>query len=150
MTATTVRDVRPPPAVVRGLNPILRALLHGPLGRRMGALATLELEGRRTARPLRVVVAWYPLDDGAVVVTPASWRANFTDGWPATVCHRGQRTAMRGELVRAPADVVELLHRVVDAGAGRRAFGLVVEPGHRLDERDVVATDRQAIVFRPV
>ena len=91
MTAV-IKDARPPNAVVRVLNPVLRTLLRSPVGRLIGPLALIEFTGRHSNKTYRVVVAWHDHLDTPIVLTPAPWRANFTNGAAVTVRWRGRRT----------------------------------------------------------
>ena len=57
--ALAVRDARPPAALLRVTNPILKTLLRTPVSRVIRPLALIEFRGRRSGRPIRVVVAWH-------------------------------------------------------------------------------------------
>jgi hypothetical protein len=144
--APPVADARPPDAVLRILNPLLRALLGSPAGRVLpGSLAILELTGRRTGRAYRVVVGWHELDDGPVVFTPARWRLNLRGGAPVAVVRNGRRRRGTATLVEDPEQVAAGLQRTLDAGAAPRELGLKVAPGHRIDAGDVRANGRAMI-----
>src|SRR4051812_50117701 len=78
--ATEIRDARPPTALVRAGNPLVRTVLRSPLGQWIDALAVLEFTGRRTGRRYRVVTGWHVLDGDGVVFTPAVWRGKFASG----------------------------------------------------------------------
>lgn len=148
MTAT-VRDARPPIAVVRVLNPMNRLLLRTPLGRLARPLALLEFTGRRSGRGYCVPVGWHDADGAPVVVTPAPWRPNFIGGAPATVHHRGRTQPMTGTLVTDPAEVADVLMSVLAGGASPRSMGLGIPVGHTVSAADVVAVDRAVIRFVP-
>ena len=140
-------DQRPPDRVVRGLNPVVRALLRSPAGRLIGGLGLLEFDGRRTHRRYRVVVGCHRLDGETVVFTPAPWRSNFTSGATATVLHRGQRQTLTGTLDTDPARVANALGRLIDSGTSPRALGLNVPAGHSITATDVETIDRAMIRF---
>jgi hypothetical protein len=146
MTPAVV-DRRPPDGVVRMLNPPMRLALRGAAGRAIGGLAELEFEGRTTGRRLRVVVGWHELDGRPVIVTPASWRANFRDGRTATIWHRGRAETWLGTLVTEPALVSGLLNQLLASGSSPGSMGLRIVDGHDLGADDVVAVRRAAICF---
>src|SRR5918995_3309488 len=84
---------RPPQALIRLMNPALRALLPTPIGRLIAPFALLEFDGARTGRHYRVPVGWHDIDGRPVVFTPARWRVNLRGGVAVTVHHRGRRYA---------------------------------------------------------
>jgi hypothetical protein len=149
VTAGAVRDARPPEGLVRAMNPIVRAVLRSPLGRRIDALALIEHTGRRTGERRSVVAAWHELDGHGFVVTPAGWRANFTGGAPATVRHLGHTRTMTGTLVDDSAAVAETLRRLFEAGHPPRTVGLAVDAGHPIDAADVTSVRRAIVWFEP-
>ncbi len=146
---TGVRDARPPRAVLRLVNPIVKALLRTRASRAMPQIALLEFSGRRTGRGLSVVVGWHALHDARVVFTPASWRSNFSGGAPATVRWRGLDEEHEGTLELDPAAVARAIDVVVRAGTSPRALGLRVPAGHTVTAADVVRTRRAMVRFRP-
>ena len=146
-TTTDVRDARPPIAVIRVLNPIMRTMLRRPLGRFVRPFALLEFAGRRTGRHYRVPAGWHQADGVPVVFTPAPWRANFVDGAPVTVHHRGRTFEMTGTLVTAPTDVARALRWIFANGTPPRHVGLGMPADHDITAADVVSVDRTMIVF---
>ena len=54
-------------------------------------------------------------------LTAAPWKANFRDGATAEVLLGGKTTTMRGELIRDPAVVGDLSHRVAESYGVKRA-----------------------------
>lgn len=143
-----VRDVRPPLAVVRVLNPIMRFVLRTPLGRLVGPLALLEFTGRRSGRRHRVPVGWHESNGETLVLTPAPWRANFAGGIRTTVYHRGRRQEMTGLLVTDPLIVTSALQTMFASGTSPRSMGLKVQPGHVITVADVVSVERAMIRLR--
>jgi len=146
-TTQTVRDARPPAAVIMLLNPIMRRVLRTPLGRLVKPFALLEFTGRRSGRRYRVPVGWHVIDGTPVVFTPAPWRVNFADATPVEVRHRGQVEAMTGTLVTDPELVASALNTLFAGGAPPRAVGLNMQSGHMVTATDVVAVDRAMIRF---
>jgi hypothetical protein len=145
----TVRDARPPAALVRVLNPIMRVVLRTPLGRLVKPLALLEFRGQRSGRTYRVPVGWHNADGVHIVLTPAPWRANFTPSAPVVVHHRGRALDMTGTLVSDPAEVARYIGTVLLGGTPARQIGLQIPTGHTISEADVVHVDRQVIRFDP-
>ena len=144
-----VHDARPPEVLVRVMNPVVRALLRSPVGRKIRPLVLIEYTGRRTGTRRKVVVAWHELDGRRFVVTPASWRANFDGGAPAIVRHCGATRSMTATLDADPATVAHTLTRLVAAGHAPKTVGLAVEPGHVISPEDVVAVHRAVVWFDP-
>jgi hypothetical protein len=149
VTTGAVRDARPPEALVRVTNPLVRAVVRSPLGRRIGALAIVDHHGRRTGEPRHVVAAWHELGGRGFVVTPAAWRANFAGGAPARVRHEGRTEAMTGTLVDDPIEVAATLQQMFDAGVSPRTAGLAVDEHHAIDAADVMAVRRAIVWFDP-
>ena len=147
--SSEVRDARPPEALVRALNPLMRLLLPTPAGRLIRPFALLEFEGRRTHRHYRVPVGWHDHDGEPVVMSPARWRWNFAGGLHTTIHHRGRETEMVGVLEAEPATVASLLQAMVDQGFPLARIGVRAPEGHRLSSDDIVAVDRAVIRFRP-
>ncbi|HZQ86625.1 MAG TPA: hypothetical protein VFA83_17395 [Acidimicrobiales bacterium] len=147
MTAV-VRDVHPPTAVIRVLNPVMRTVLRSPLGRLVRPFALLEFAGRRSGRRYRVPAGWYVVNGQPVVFSPAPWRVNFAGGATATVRHRGRAQQLTGTLVTDPDEVATALTSVLATGISPRAVGLDIPPGHTLNAADVLAVDRALIRFR--
>ena len=145
---TEVRDARPPAAVIRVLNPIMRTVLPTPLGRLVKPFALLEFSGRRSGRRYRVPAGWHQTGGGPVVITPAAWRVNFADGTRASVRYRGHRLQMTGTLVTDPATVAETLQSMFDSGASPRNLGINMAEEHRITASDVASLDRAMIRFR--
>ncbi len=148
MTAV-VRDAKPPLAVIRVMNPILRTVLRTPLGRAVRPFVLLDFTGRRSGRHYRVPAGWHEADGVAFVLSPAPWRVNFADGAPVTVHRHGGVQQMTGTLVRDPAQVAAAIQSLLDGGAPPRTVGLDVPKGHRITPADVVAVHRAMIELRP-
>ena len=146
MTAV-VRDARPE-ALTAVLNPIMRWVLRTVLGRAVPRFGLLEVEGRRSHRLLRIPVGLHQVD-GQIVVTPASWRANFADGAPATLHHRGRARAVHGRLVTDPEAVAARLRTLLERGTQARDLGFRLPEGHVLTAADVVLLGRAVVELEP-
>ena len=147
MRAAPVLDARPPSALVRIMNPILRMVLRTPFGRLVRPFALLEFDGRRSGHRYRVPVGWHTVGRRPVVFTPAPWRANFLGDTPVTVHFRGRSEAMTGRLEATPDAVAELLQSLFAEGTSPMKVGLRVQPGHQIDATDVTSVDRAALTF---
>jgi len=147
-TEGAVADARPPKVVLSVINPMLRVLLRTPVSRAIKPLALLQFDGRRTGRRRSVVVAWHANGGRALVVTPAKWRVNFTDGHGAEVRWRGQRIDAIGTLITDPEAVAEALNTLLNNGVRPSALALRVPDGHVLSSSDVVGTGRAIINFQ--
>ena len=146
---SVVGDARPPRLAVAMLNPMLKLLLRTPVGRSIRPLALLDFTGRRSGKPLSVVVGWHSIDGLPVVVTPASWRANFTGGRRATVRSRAERIDLIGTLDADPEAVARCIAALVDGGTAPRALGLSIPEGHRITADDVRSSGRAVVRFTP-
>lgn len=149
MTADSLRDGRPPRALVRVLNPVMRTVLPTPIGRLVRSLALLEFAGRRSGRRFRVPIGCHPFDGGYLVISPAPWRANFAGGHPVTVHFRGHAEQMTGTLDADPDAVARTVQALLDEGLPPRMMGLKVRGGHRVTAEDVARLDRKLIRFVP-
>jgi hypothetical protein len=141
-----VRDNRPPAAVLRVINPVLRTLIGSPLGRVLpDSLAVLEMTGRRSGRRYRIVVSWHPVDGAKGVFTAAQWRLNLRGGAPVSVRQSGRTLRGTAALVEDPEEVAAAFRHVVDAGTQLRMLGLQAPDGHRITADDVRATGRALV-----
>ena len=147
MTAAVARDARPPLALVRVMNPVMRVVLRTPIGRLVRPFALLEFHGRRSGRRFRVPVGWHEIDTGPVVCTPARWRANFSGGLAVTVRTRGHRRELVGRLDDDPERVAAALRYLAERSGSLRRVGIDIPPGHQVGAADVVAVDRALIRF---
>ena len=145
-----VQNAMPPAGALRIVNPVLRALLRTPIGRLIRGLAVVEFAGARTGRRHRVVVGWHVVDGHSFVITPATWRANFRGGRPATVVRGGRRADYIATLDVDPHTVADIINALLRNGASARSLALRMPVGHVLSADDVVRIDRAVIRFEPV
>ncbi len=112
----------PPEALLRAVNPAVKFLLGTPLGggiRRQ--MMVLNFTGRKSGRQFSVPVSAHRLDNTLYALASAGWTANFRDGANAEVLWDGKKTTMRGELIRDPATVADLSHRVAESYGAKKA-----------------------------
>ncbi|HEX6150739.1 hypothetical protein [Nocardioides sp.] len=121
----------PPPAVLKGMNIVMRPLLSSPLGRRIKGVMLLQFTGRRSGRTIKVPVNFHLVAGVPMAFTDAPWRHNFTGGAPVTVIHRGRRHATRGTLVSmTPGQMGEAVRKSLDTGGSAQRLGIKTAPGH--------------------
>ena len=112
----------PPEGLLRAVNPAVKFLLGTPLGggiRRQ--MMVLNFTGRKSGRQYSVPVSAHRLDNTLYALASAGWTANFRDGANAEVLWDGKKTTMRGELIRDPATVADLSHRVAESYGAKKA-----------------------------
>ena len=148
-----VERAKPPEAIVRFANPVMRRLLrsplHGPVSR---ALCLLHFRGRRTGRAYTVPVGHHLIDGQLCVLTNSGWRVNFRGGADIEVTHRGRRHRARAELVEDPdvvAGVYEQLIRTLGVEQAQRRLGIKINVDRvptREELADAVASSGLSIV----
>ncbi len=112
----------PPQRVLRAVNPAVKFLLGTPLGgglRRQ--MMVLNFTGRKSGRTFSLPVSAHQIDNVLYALASAGWTANFRDGANVDVLHDGKTTTMRGELIRDPATVADLAHRVAQSYGATKA-----------------------------
>jgi hypothetical protein len=140
---TAVEDNRPPEALLKIANPVMRTLLPSPVGRLLpGSTGVLRFTGRRSGRTIRIVAGLYDVDGAVVVFTSRPWRLNFEGGRAIAVARRGRWYNGTAELVDDPEQVAAALRQVIANGLPARRLGLRMAPGHVVDADDVRATRR--------
>src|SRR3954451_8270948 len=141
-----LEDNRPPDAVLRLVNPLLRTLVPSPVGRLLpGSVAVLRFTGRRSGRTLRIVAGVHDLDGASVVFTSRPWRLNFRGGRAVEVAQSGKWRRGTADLVEDPEQVASALRQVLAAGTSPRTLGLRMEQGHVVGAQDVSATGRTLV-----
>jgi len=146
---TVAQDARPPLALIRVMNPMLRALLPTPAGRLVRPFALLRFDGRRSGRELRIPVGYHEARSGQVVITPATWRINFDGGIPVTVHHLGRRYELIGHLDTDPSRVADELQAIMERRGSLGLVGIKIPTGRQVTPADVAAVDRAVIWFEP-
>jgi len=112
----------PPAAILRVVNPILAYLLRTPLaGGAREQMMVVSFNGRKTGRRYSIPLSAHRIDNNLYALTSAPWKMNFRDGATAEVLVGGNTTTMRGELIRDPAVVADLSHRVAESYGVKRA-----------------------------
>ena len=143
-----VRHRPPPAALLRVLNPTVRASLGTPLWRLFPSwMAVLEFSGRRSHRPLRVPVGLHDVRGTPTVFTERPWRLNFAGGAPVTVISRGKRRHGRGELVQDRGEVGSALAVALERTRPSN-LGLAVEKGHQPTAQELAALGGDIITIR--
>ncbi|CAN5836378.1 hypothetical protein BH23ACT5_BH23ACT5_14500 [soil metagenome] len=100
---TRVEDHRPPPWVLRIINPVLRSVLRSPFHRPFSRyLILLAVTGRRTGRRHLIPVGRHDDGEGFVVSVSGAWRYNLLDDAPVSVIVDGRERAGSTELETDP------------------------------------------------
>jgi len=143
-----VRHRPPPAALLRILNPTVRAGLGTPLWRLFPSwMAVLEFRGRHSHRQLRVPVGLHDVRGTPMVFTERPWRLNFADGAPVTVISRGKRRHGRGELVQDRDEVGSAFAAALE-GMRPSNLGLAVDKGHKPTAQELAALGGDVITIR--
>jgi len=138
-----LEDNRPPDAVLRFVNPLLRAVVPSPAGRVFpGSVGVLRFTGRRSGRTLRIVAGLHHVDGALVVFTSRPWRLNFRGGRAVELASSGKWRRGTAQLVEEPEQVADALRHVLAAGTSPRLLGLRMERDHVVAADDVRATGR--------
>jgi hypothetical protein len=116
----------PPSAVLRVVNPLLKALLRTPLAGPAGKqLMVLSFTGRKTGRQFAIPVSAHVIDNDLYALTGAPWKQNFRDGASAHVVYDGKTSTMCGELIRDRAVVSDLYLRCAQSYGVKRAQRMI-------------------------
>ena len=127
-----VEDHRPPPAVLRMVNPVMRTLLRSPLHRAFSKqLMLLSIKGRSTSRTISVVVGRHHVDDMLLVSASGNWRYNLRGGALVHVTLDGVQRAGHAELEEDPDEVARIYLQLLETVGLDRAsvLGLRVNVG---------------------
>src|SRR4029079_8553348 len=120
--------LKPPPWIVRILNPVMRMAIRSRVGRRMEPLAVLRFTGRRSGKQRDIPVGLHSINGRMTVFTDRPWRMNFEGGTDVLVMHGGRTESGRATLIEDRALVGPALKIAVDQ-AGPRNLGLAVGAG---------------------
>lgn len=103
---TAIAQRKPPTALTKVGNPVVRVLLGSPLHRGLdSSLLVLHVTGRKTGRRYDIPVAYADIDGRLMIVTPAAWRVNLRGGADVTVTLHGRRRPMHALLTEDPSAV---------------------------------------------
>lgn len=112
----------PQQLLLRVVNPVLRTALRIPgLGAALKDFMVVEFAGRKSGRRFSVPVSAHHLDGDLYVILEAGWKHNFADGAPADVWLGGKKTSMQGQVIKDPATVADVAHRVATAYEAKKA-----------------------------
>jgi len=146
-----VEQALAPAAMVKVVNPVLRAILGSPLhGIASKGLMVLHVTGRRTGRVYDVPVGRHDLDGQLLTFAGGAWRANLRGGADLEVTIDGRRRRAHAQLEEDPDRVAEIFARLLQGLGPKRAnrVGLKVNVDRQptLDEVRT-GTARRAIVL---
>ena len=145
-----VEDRPAPDALLRLLNPVLRALLQSPLHRAVSRdLMLLHVTGRRSGRVYVVPVGRHEHDGQLVASAAGARRRNLAGGADLEVTLDGRRRRANGELVDDPQQVAEifggLLARLGLKQANRLGLRGNVDRAPTVDELRAALVDRRVV-----
>jgi hypothetical protein len=131
---------RPPSAVLRAVNVVMRPLLSSRLGRRINGVMLLEFNGRRSGRNIKVPVNFHLVDGVPMAFSSAPWRHNFVGGAAVTVTHRGRVHKTRGTLVEmTPEAMGEAVRKSLDTGGSAQRMMIRTARGHEASATELAA-----------
>ncbi len=115
MERAPVESAEPPRALLRVVNPILRAILRSPLHRlASGQMMLLTVTGRRTGNTYTIPVGRHQSADGALLISAGgAWRHNLRGGADVRVTLDGRERAAHAELEEDPARAAELFREML-------------------------------------
>jgi hypothetical protein len=117
-----VEWVKPPEAIVRVANPIMRWLLESPLhGLVDKNFLLLRFRGHKTGRAYTVVAGRRTIDGRPGVLTNSGWRLNFRGRASVEVTLEGERWRGRAELVEDPEKVARYCTNLIEESGHERA-----------------------------
>ena len=137
-----VERVKPPEAMVRVANPIMRWLLESPLhGLVDKHLMLLHFRGRRSGRAYVVAVGRRTIDGQLGALTNSGWRVNFRGGAPVEVTLEGGLRRGHAELVEDPEEVTRVYANLIEEygreQAGRR-LGIRINVDRRPTHEELI------------
>lgn len=114
-TSVAVEDRRPPPAVLRVVNPVMLRLLRSPLHRVLSSrLMILLVRGRKTHRTIPVVVGRHQVDGLLLVSASGAWRHNLRGGAPVRLTLDGVERTGYATLEEDPDLVARIYLQLLD------------------------------------
>lgn len=120
-----VEDRRPPAAVLRVVDPVMRRLLRSPLHRAVSSkLMILSVQGRKTDRTIDVVVGRHPVDGQLLVSASGAWRHNLRGGAPGRVTLDGVEHTGHATLEEGPNEVAAVYRQLLELVGRDRAGDL--------------------------
>lgn len=92
-SADAAKANKPPIAMMKIVNPIMKALLRSPLGNKMGdMIMVITFKGRKSGKVFTTPVSYLPAEDGSLMsFTDSHWGKNFDGGAPVTVLVKRQK-----------------------------------------------------------
>jgi hypothetical protein len=152
-----VERVRPPIALVRLANPVVRRLLMSPWhGLVSKHLAVVRYTGRRSGRRFALPVGRQELDGSPVVISNSPWRMNFRGGREAELLVAGEWCDTRATLVSDVERVSDFFERRMTELGWRdaaRALGIRVNVDRRPTHAELADAIRSSglslVVFEP-
>ena len=116
---------KPPIAVLKAMNVVMRPLLASRLGGRIRGVMLLEFRGRRTGRTIKIPANYHDVDGVPMAFTDRPWRLNFEGGAPVTVTHRGRTHYTTGTLAAMTTEEMAVaVRKSLDTGGSAQRMGI--------------------------
>lgn len=108
---------KPPKAIFKVMNPIMKTILKSPLhGRASDAIVLLTFKGRKSGKVMTVPVGYHRDGADLLLFTHSPWFHNFVGGAPVKLLLKGERKRGYGEAIEEPevvfTKVMEVLERI--------------------------------------
>lgn len=139
-----VERIHPPAAVMRWVNPIVRALVRRGVRGVSDRVVLLAFTGRRTGIRYEIPVGLHEVDGGTLSITDSGWRANLRGGPDVELIHRGVRRRVAVDLVEAPEAVASVYARLIE----ELGVGAARQLGLRIDGQGAPTADELVALVR--
>ncbi|MEA2428589.1 MAG: hypothetical protein QOF37_2217 [Thermoleophilaceae bacterium] len=137
MVAPPVENAEPPPAAIRVMNPLLKALLRSPLHRIASKnLMLLTVTGRKTGRTYTTPVGRHEVDGRLVLSASGNWRHNLRGGADIGLLIDGRERKAHAVYEEDVDRAAEMFRRLVE-GSSPRAMAVKVNVDRPLTAEDI-------------
>lgn len=148
MAEAAAQQRKPPQAVMRVMNAVLRLVLRSPLhGLMSGKTLLLGFTGRKSGRRYVTPMSYVRAGDEIVMSTEAPWWKNLVGGVPVEVRLGGRSRSGFAEALIREENVAEVLGEILRHYPEYRRFvGVTVDEEGRPDEETILAAARRGRV----
>jgi hypothetical protein len=136
---------KPPKALMKLMNPLMKAVLRSPLRGRMGdKLMVLTFSGRKSGKQFSTPVGYHREGDTIFVYTHSPWRRNFEGGAAVAMLVNGQKLRGQAETITDSEIVLKGVQDFIakEGVKNTRMLGISLDTSHEPSEAEL----RQAIV----
>ena len=147
-----VEDRPPPAAVLKILNPVVRAVVRSRVHRALSKhLLSRHVTGRKSARVYDVPVGRYQYNGRLVASAGGRWKANLARGAELDVTLDGRRRPAHAELLNEPQLVAEIFAALITELGPKRVnrlgMKINVDRMPTVDEVRAATTDRGIVLL---